>query len=51
VAITPPIQETDGPPIKSLIHSRYGSLEESGLEITVASGSNEVTLSVERAEP
>lgn len=51
VAVTPPIQEVDGPPPKPLIHSRYATLDTSGLEITVDKRGAEVVLTVEGAGP
>ena len=51
VAVTPPIQETDGPPPKPLIHPRYASFDTSGLEIAVDKSGAEIVLSVQRVEP
>ena len=51
VAITPPIQEVDGPPPEPLIDPRYAKFDTSGLEVTVEKRKTEVVLAVQRAQP
>jgi hypothetical protein len=48
VAITPPMGDSDRPRPKSILLPRYQDLKESGLEIDVAPGKREFTLTVER---
>lgn len=48
VAITPPVQNGDGPAPKPLIPTRYGDLGTSGLIINVEAGKPEVKLEVSK---
>ena len=48
VAITPPIPEADAPIPRPKIHDRYGSFENSGLEVDIESGTNVEELKVQR---
>ena len=48
VAITPPVQNGDGPAPKPLIPSRYGDLGTSGLIINVEAGKPDVKLEVSK---
>ena len=48
VAITPPVQNGDGPAAKPLISSKYGDLGTSGLIINVEAGKPDVKLEVSK---
>ena len=50
VAVTAPVHETDDLPPPRAIKARFESFDKSGLEVTLESGSNQVELTVERAE-
>jgi hypothetical protein len=50
VAITPPIPPLDAPAPPQVIDKKYGDMGTSGLEVEIKPGTNEVTLTVERAK-
>ena len=50
VAISPPEPPVDAPVPLRLIDKKYGDMATSGLEVEIVSGTNEVTLTVERAK-
>lgn len=48
VAVSAPVQLFDGPANSEVIEIRYGDLSQSGLEITVSPGSNDILLKLKR---
>lgn len=51
VSLTPPDPPLDQPAPKPIIDPKYSSMATTDLEVEVTAGSNEVTLTVERAKP